>query len=69
MYEYDDAIEYFWNNHTSYKDKEITLYCLLKFLDNYDLNDLWVREYEKAVSNGIQPRENLQRKYHDRKAD
>ena len=67
LYEYDDGIEYFRRNYKA-RNKEIVLYCLLDFIDTYELNDLWLREYEKAVDKGIKPRDSLQNKYAERKA-
>ena len=65
LYEYKDGIDYFWKNHVE-RDREITLYRLLQFL--YSQNDLWIREYEKAVAKGIKPRDNLKKEYTARKA-
>ena len=65
--EYEEGIEYFWKNYVE-RNKEITLYCLLTyFLSDGDLNDLWIREYEKAVRQGIKPRKILQEEYAERK--
>jgi len=65
LFEIDDGIDYFWKNYVE-RDREITLYCLLRFLNSQ--NDLWIREYEKAVANGIKPRDNLKKEYTARKA-
>jgi hypothetical protein len=65
--EYDDGIDYFWK-HNIKNDKEITLYCLLRLLSEDSLSGLWIREYEKAVANGIQPRDYLQKQYAELKA-
>ena len=67
LHEYDDGINYFWKNYIE-RDKEITLYYLLEFLDDDSLNSLWVREYEKAIKNSINPRKDLQNEYRKRKA-
>ena len=65
--EYDEGIDYFWKNYIE-RNKEITLFCLLKyFLSDDGLNDLWIREYEKAVHLGITPRKILQDEYAERK--
>ena len=66
LYEYDDGIAYFWKNFIQ-RDKEVTLYCLLKFLESNELNSLWIREYEKACAGGIIPRDNLRAEYVRRK--
>ena len=63
--EYDDGIDYFWKHYIE-KNKEITLYCLLRFINN---ETLWIREYEKAVANGIKPRDYLQKEYAKLKAE
>ena len=61
--EYDSGIAYFWKNDKE-RNKEITLYRLLRyFLDETDLNALWLREYEKALTRGIEPRKDLQEEY------
>jgi len=66
LHEYDDGIAYFWKHFTSH-DKEIVLYCLLRYLGDEDLNHLWIREYEKAVKSGITPRDYLEDEYKERK--
>ncbi|MCL1810196.1 MAG: hypothetical protein FWG42_10600 [Clostridiales bacterium] len=66
LHEHDDGIAYFLEHYTSY-EKEIVLYCLLRFLSDDDLNHLWIREYEKAVENGISPRDSLAEEYAERK--
>ena len=67
LQEYDEGIAYFWKN-TKGKNKEIVLYCLLQHLLNKEgLDHLWINEYEKAVANGIKPREYLQEGYASRK--
>ena len=69
LYEYDDGIDYFWKNYVELRDQEITLYCLLTYFlsgDDKRMNSLWIREYEKAVANGIKPRESLKNEYTQR---
>ncbi len=41
------------------RDQEISLYCLLKLLKGPGTKDLWLREYEWAQGQGIQPRKSL----------
>lgn len=60
--EYDDAIAYYKSNYV-YHDQEITLYCVLRMLFKHKLKDLWIREFDIAVKNGIKPREGLQNMY------
>ena len=68
LHEYDDGIAYYWKNYQQI-NKEITLYCLLTyFLYGAEFNALWLREYEKAVAEGIIPRERIQGEYEMRKA-
>ena len=65
--EYDSGIAYFWENNKE-RNNEITLYRLLNyFLDETELNALWLREYEKALTRGIEPRKDLQEEYTKRK--
>jgi hypothetical protein len=66
LHEYDDGIKYFWKNYNE-KRKEVTLYCLLWFLSDDGLEDLWLSEYEKALASGIDPRDYLQEEYKERK--
>ncbi|MDR0470028.1 MAG: hypothetical protein LBH09_08660 [Peptococcaceae bacterium] len=67
LHEYDEGIAYYWKNYKE-RDKEITLYCLLTyFLSDASFNALWLREYEKAVAEGIEPRDYLQEGYKKRK--
>ena len=68
LYEHDEGIDYYWQNIVEPKE-EIKLYCLLSYFlsgDDKRLNLLWIREYEKAVANGIKPRESLQNEYAQR---
>ena len=67
LHEYDEGIAFFWENYKEHR-KEITLFYLLAyFLSSKELSALWLREYEKAVAGGIEPRESLQREYEKRK--
>jgi hypothetical protein len=67
LQEYDDGIDFYWKHYIE-KRKEVTLYCILRLLDTDSLADLWIREYEKAVANGIEPRKYLQEQYAELKA-
>jgi hypothetical protein len=60
--EYDKAIAYF-NNNNMENDKEVTLYILLRHLLNYNLKEHWLNEYERALRNGIKPREALSKTF------
>jgi len=67
LYEYDDGIKYFWENYIEEK-KEISLYVLLTYyLSDDGLENLWIREYERAVAKKVKPREQLREEYELRK--
>lgn len=51
------------------RDKEVKLYILLALLRGYDEKSLWIREYERAVDNGVKPRDSLQKVYHGLRDD
>ena len=61
MYEYENGIEYFNNNYIE-KDEEILKYVLFKILEEYDLKNEWIAEYESSVKR-IKLRESLQKTY------
>jgi hypothetical protein len=74
LYEYDEAIRYYWDHHKSKKERgkyqgyaerqnEISLYILLKWLEMYGEDELWICEYEKATDKGIKPRSILVNQY------
>jgi hypothetical protein len=65
LYEYDEAIRFYWRQNTSRKEREreIALYVLLSRLRAYELSELWISEYEKAVRGKIHPRESLAAQY------
>ncbi|MDR1042534.1 MAG: hypothetical protein LBL54_01355 [Clostridiales Family XIII bacterium] len=73
LYEYDEAIDYYHKNYhrdggkgksgRRYGGNEITLYILLGWLEMHGLTELWRAEYEKALKQGIDPRESLQDTY------
>jgi len=64
LYEYDAAIIEFRKSYKEYQNNpEVDLYILLEYLFQFELKDYWVREYETAITNGIKPRESLQRTY------
>ncbi|MDV3429606.1 MAG: hypothetical protein LIR50_21765 [Bacillota bacterium] len=56
--EFDEAIQFF-NKKYIERDAGITLYVLLELLWEYELKELWMQEYEKALKNGVKPREKL----------
>lgn len=56
--EFDEAIQYYKKNYIE-KDSEITLFVLLRLLWEYELKEFWLHEYDKALKNGVKPREKL----------
>mgnify|MGYP000897547052 CR=1 FL=1 len=60
--EYDEAIKYFNGNNIE-RSAEVLLYVLLSLLLEYELKELWLREYDEAVKKGVKPREALQKTY------
>lgn len=62
LYEYEEGIQCFKNGYNE-NDMEIKLYVLLYLLFEYKLKEYWIKEYEKALSEGINPRLELQRTY------
>ncbi len=56
--EYDEAIKYFKTFFIG-KDKEVVLYHVLDLLQSYEMKDLWLREYDEAVSKGVEPRKSI----------
>lgn len=65
--EYDEAIEYYFNNHID-RDNEITLYCALVLVDWYaEDDDLWIKYYEYGIKKRkIKPRDNLKEEYKEK---
>jgi len=65
LFEYDKAVSEYKKNIkvSKEKNKEIGLYCMLRWLEMYDQVDLWIREYEAAVARRISPRKELEEKY------
>lgn len=58
----EEAIEYF-RRHWRWSDNaEVHLFCLLDLLDEAGLEDLWIREYDRAVTAGVKPRDQLKRR-------
>ncbi|HBY21607.1 MAG TPA: hypothetical protein DEG71_11500 [Clostridiales bacterium] len=60
--EYEKGIQYFNESYVE-RDKEITLYVLLRILFVLDLDEWWVYAYDLAVKKGVKPRERLQKMY------
>jgi hypothetical protein len=60
--EYEDAISYLKKNYIE-KNEEVELYILLGLLYDYDLKELWVKEYNLAVKKGVKPRDLLNKIY------
>lgn len=60
--EVDEAVNYFYKNYR-YDDKEVKWYMLLTMLCKLGYNEIYIREYERAVNSKIKPRESLQKIY------
>lgn len=60
--EYDEAVLYFHKNYKE-RSKEVALYILLELIYEYDLKEYWTREFDRAVSLNIKPREGLMKTY------
>lgn len=58
LFEYDNAITFYEKNHYQ-RDSEIKLYILISLLLRHRQKDLILQEMEKAIADGIKPRENL----------
>ena len=57
----EEAIEYF-RHHWRWDDNpEVRLFCLLDLREEAGLPDLWCREYDRAVADGVKPRNELER--------
>jgi len=56
--DYDRAIDFFKARYAR-SSPEITLFVLLQWLRSRQREDLWQREYERAVQTGIEPRDSL----------
>lgn len=48
------------------KDREVSLYVLLYILAQCEEKEIWIQTYEKALKDGIEPREKLQLEYAER---
>lgn len=62
LVEYNEAINYLNENYQE-RNREIVLFVLLSLLFKNDLKDQWVKEYERAISDSIEPRESLKKAY------
>jgi len=60
--DYDRAIDFFKIYYLD-RNSEISLFVLLQWLRSLQREDLWRREYERAVQTGIEPRESLSNAY------
>ena len=55
----DDAIKFYYKNYIE-DSKEVLMYCLLEYLEEFELYEEWVREYEK---NKVDYRDSINKKY------
>lgn len=62
LHECPKAISYFKTNYSE-SDREVALYALLRMLWRLNQKDYFLQEYEKAIENGIAPREILKKAY------
>ena len=60
--DYDRAIDFFKIHYVD-RNSEMSLFILLQWLRSLQREDLWRREYERAVQTGIEPRESLSNAY------
>jgi hypothetical protein len=60
--DYDKGIDFFKAHYVN-MEAEISLFVLLKWLRSLQREDLWQREYERAVQAGIKPRDSLSGAY------
>ena len=61
--EYEEAINYYEQHYPKQSDKEIKLYIELGLIKMYQRPQEWFKVYERAVENGIVPRDSLRRMY------
>ena len=67
LYEEDDAIRFFMEHHWE-RNPEVKLYVALDCIKYFGgAKDFWLKTYEKAVGQGIQPRDRLRQEYERRK--
>jgi hypothetical protein len=62
LFEYEKAIDYFKRNYHA-KDEEISLYILLEHLYGLNQKEHFLEEYQKALKQGIKPRDMLVKLY------
>ncbi len=60
--EYEEAINCFSKNYIE-RNLEVSLFMLLSLLHEFNLKEYWLREYERAMQNEINPREALKKTY------
>ena len=63
LYEYPKGISYFTANYCG-PNEETALYVLLRMLSRLNQKDHFLREYEKAIESGMNPRETLRKAYY-----
>ena len=62
LFEMDKAVEFFKQNCVESSD-EIALYVLLNLLFSLNQKDIFLREYENAIKDGVKPRGELAKMY------
>jgi hypothetical protein len=63
LYEFENAVSYF-NRHYLEASQEIKLYILLELLFRSNQKDLFLKEYDNSLKNGVRPRIELEKTYH-----
>ncbi len=58
LHDFDRGIMYYLKNYDCYHE-EVKLYKLITLLQKFDQGDFIVREYQRAIGNGVQPRNQL----------
>lgn len=66
--EWEDGVKYYFEKCRE-SGQEVVLYTALRRIEDLDEDEIWLRVYEFGVKNKIKPRESLQRRYEERKAD
>ena len=62
LFEPGEAVDYFLR-HSAEKDPEIRLYVLLRMIQHYGNEQLWMKVYEQALKNCVRPRPELKELY------
>lgn len=58
----EEGCRFYWKNHKE-NSEEINLYVLLRTLKDYELYDLWLKEYKAALKRKVKVRDSLKEEY------